>query len=415
MAFGILFYLLVVALFAGFYVKRYFLPAAITFVPVVFGGYFIISVFIFSFGSFVPFTYYRVSDHASYAYAMGAFSAHFIAVGLAFMVFYRPRQSLSNAAVRLEEESGWRPMNFSLGLPGVMFCMLPVFFIILSGNVSDLVSRDGFILESAEHGWMRFEELSFFLSAALLPFIKVTTLRRLVLISLFIAFAALGSRSAVILLVIYASARFFLLRRIGSFKFMLIIIFSLYSLAITMILRVNDQGGLVSVFDAYINTHFFDVLQNLILGLNYILNLSFILIGEMFSTVEAGGDWFFYSVVPVPSFLYDRTFEYDAFMRFRKNIPYPGFGYAVLSLGLPIYLLIVFITSSVFLLIRSYLKAKDDLIDRIVCFCFFVFPLLILLQYNLRAGTRMIYVFAAIYFISVIVRRVKLFRSRSWV
>ena len=177
-----------------------------------------------------------------------------------------------------------------------------------------------------------------------------------------------------------------------------------------MLLRVENEGGLLAVMRAVVSTKPSTLVAMSVYGLNYIFNLSFVLIGELSQGVQAEARWFNYSILPLPSFVFDQTAEYDAQNRFRANVPYPGFGYALAYLGTVRYLVIVFLTSLTFMSFRKYLSTRRDIFEGVLCFAFFIFPFLILLQYNLRTGSRLIYLLAFIFFAVALLRRVKLGR-----
>lgn len=384
--------------------QRMWLELAILLIPVIYCGYFLLSVFIFSFGENMPFTFYSRDNSEVYSYVVTSICLHFLAVFCAYSVVGRIDRKryvsidLSNAR------------TLTIGPMGVAFCILPAVFVVMAVPISELWYRPRFVFESNTAHWMRFADLLLFISAVLTPFIWNSTLKFLTLFVVTIAFLAVGSRSGVVMIFIFVGIEMFVLKRNHLWVSVLLSCVALWLLGATLYLRVVHEGGVVALIDAALFIDFGTIIERIVFGLNYIFNLSFILIGEMLTTVEAEVDWFYYSIIPIPSALYDRSAEFSVSNRFRLGIPYSGFGYALGYLGLWLYISIVFSASMVFLIGRKFLSKKRDIFEAILCFSLFAFPFLVMLQYNLRTGSRMIYILTIVYFATAIGRRLK-FRS----
>lgn len=398
-------FIFLIFLFSYTYSNR--MVASLAAVPLIFCGYFLVSTFLFSFGSTMPYDYFDIAKDSLYLFVTTAFCLHFLAVILAFYTIEPRRATPRPTPLSCHELEIKKRKPLQIGLTGAAFCASPVFFILMSSPIEDLYSRNQFILASAHHGWMRFADLAFFSSAVLTPFIRNPLFKYAILFFVFLAYLSLGSRSAVIFLVLFSTIDFFALRRRSVARLLFFGFLSLYSLSIILHLRNVNAGGLNAALIAFVFTPLPTLLESVIYGLNYIFNLSFVLIAELFATVTPEAKWFYYSILPLPSSVYDMTIEFDEHMRFRKNIPYSGFGYALLYLGLPTYFCVVFLISVLFLLGRRLISRKRDMIDSILCYSFFVFPFLISLQYNLRTTTRLAYLAALLYVAVSIARRIK--------
>lgn len=395
-------------LFAAWYVRqrKMWLEFAIILVPILYCGYFILSVFVFSFGEFMPFTYYTATLKPVYGQVSALISLHFLVVVLALLsgrIFdRRPYKKLPSVSVGA----------FSVGPFGALFCILPVVFVLLSAPLSELLNRPIFIVDTDTGHWMRFADLLFFASAILTPFIRNSPIKFVVLASVTVAFLLVGSRAGVVMLLIFGTVELFLVKRHTKWVPILIYILGIWMLAVVLYLRWESGGGLLAILNAMFDPDPGLMLSAVLFGANYIFNLSFIMIGQMFVSVEAEARWFIYSILPIPSAYYDLTEAYDAHSRFRRNIPYSGFGYAINFLGPTVYLIAVYLSTLGFLAMRWVMSTRRDLLEGILCVAFFVFPFLILMQYNLRTGSRLIYVFAFLYFAVAIGRRLT-FRRRA--
>lgn len=100
--------------------------------------------------------------------------------------------------------------------------------------------------------------------------------------------------------------------------------------------------------------------------------------------------------------------EYDEFSRFPANMPYPGIGYAIEYLGLPLYAMLVLVASTVFEAMRGILAIRKDVTDSVLYYAAIFLPFLIGLQYKLRTASRLCYLLVIIYFTQAIVRRIVL-------
>ncbi|WP_090208547.1 hypothetical protein [Yoonia litorea] len=381
---------------------RRLLELAVLCVPLIYCGYFVLSILVFSFGEDMPFDYFSRNMLDVYGFVLTMICFHFFAV-LAAMRFVDLLDNRSYVAV---DVNYFRKLD--IGITGFLFCISPAFFVFLAVPNSDLWERPAFIYISASNHWMRFADLLLFLSAVLTPFIRRNGFKFLCLFVVTTSFLAVGSRSAIVMLIVFAAVEMLVLRRHRSWVPIAIGLLAFWLLGAILYLRIVNSGGILPVFQAAFFSDFSAVSHMVLYGTNYIFNLSFVLNGELLETVAAEAKWFYYSIIPVPSVLYDLTAEFNSTHRFRANIPYPGFGYAISYMGPFLYIGAVFLSSFGFLLARKYLSTRRDIFEAILCFSFFAFPFLIQLQYNLRTGTRLIYVFAAVYFIVAILRRIRL-------
>ncbi|NKX41416.1 hypothetical protein HGG71_08025 [Rhodobacteraceae bacterium R_SAG2] len=379
--------------------RRNWLELSVLVVPLVYCGYFIISIFIFSFGETMPFTYYSRSAFNAYSYVSTMICFHFLSVFTSLLLF----KSIDRRKYEPTDLS--RVRAFGVGVSGAAFCALPAFFVFIAVPMEELWDRPRYIFESDTAHWMRFADLLLFVSAVLTPFIRSALLKFLILFLVSTAFLSVGSRSGVAMIFIFAGLELFVIRRHNKIFSVAILLISLWMLGVVLYLRAINSGGIVQVIE--VADEFDKILPMILFGTNYNINLSFVMIAELLATVEAEAQWFYYSVLPVPSAFYDRSVGFDAANRFRANMPYSGFGYALSYLGGLKYLGAVFLSSALFLLARKSISTRRDILEALLCFSFFSFPFLLLLQYNLRTGTRLIYGLAIFYFTIAVLRRIR--------
>ncbi|WP_435201448.1 hypothetical protein [Qipengyuania sp. 902] len=376
-----------------FYLNRRWLEVCIIGVPLLICGYFLLSVGIFSFGENMPFAYYDHSRHDEYGFVSAMMCLHFFAVMVAFLVVgrYDKRYYLADQLGQIR--------SLGLGTAGALFCLLPVVFVTLSLSAPDLWYRTSFRYETGASNLLRFADLLVLLSAILIPFIRNRILKYAVLVAVTLAFLALGSRTAIVVLIIFSVMNLFVLQKTRTWLSIVILIAAFWLLGVVLLLRSYNLGGLFAVLETAFTGDYAAIGERMVYGLNYNFNLSFVLIAELLSITRADERWFYYGVLPLPSAFFDMTEQYDALNRFRTNIPYSGFGYALSYLGPVRYLAFVFVSSLAFLAARKRVSKKRDIFEAILCFGVFVFPFIILLQYNLRTGTRIAYVFLIFYFL----------------
>ncbi|MEM8976356.1 MAG: hypothetical protein AAGD43_30190, partial [Pseudomonadota bacterium] len=311
-------------------------------VPVLFCGYFLISVGIFSFGEDMPFTYYNPNRKEDYGYVSTMICLHYLTITAAFLFVTRFDKTRYQAS-RLQELKSVR-----LGTTGALFCVMPVPFILSAVSVSELWFRNSFQFSSDASGWLRFADLLVFLSAVLIPFIRNASLKYIVLAMVTVAFLAIGSRTAIAVLFVFSCMNLFVLERAKTWTSILLLFVTLWLLGTVLLLRAYNLGGISAVFEVALFGSYSDIIDRIIYGFNYNFNLSFILIAELLGSVKTSSTWFYYGIIPLPSAFFDQTSEYDALNRFRKNIPYSGLGYTLAYLGPLGYLAVVFLSSVAF-------------------------------------------------------------------
>lgn len=375
------------------YRRRRWLEFSIICVPALFCGYFLLSIGIFSFGEEMPFTYYSRDRKEDYGYVATMICLHFLTVIISFLVAGR-FDLRAYAAGRSQHLK-----SFGLGVPGALFCLMPVVFVVLSLPASDLWYRNSFRYEVGASNWLRFADLLVLLSAILIPFISSRILKYTSLVSVTIGFLALGSRTAVLVLCVFSVMNLIVIKKTRTWASVAILASAFWLLGVILLLRLHNLGGIFAVVEVALFGDYGAIADRMIYGINYNFNLSFVLIADLLSNVRTENRWFYYGVLPIPSAFFDQTDLYDATNRFRANIPYSGFGYALAHMGGGRYLTFVFLSSVAFLMMRKMFSLKRDIYEAILCFGVFVFPFIILLQYNLRTGTRIAYTFIVVYFL----------------
>lgn len=408
-------YTLVLVLAFALYRNRRWLELSIISVPVLLCGYFLLSVGVFSFGEYMPFDYYRAGKKDAYGYVSVMVCLHFLAMVLAFLIVGQLSQKRSYERGGLQRLKG-----LGVGSIGAIACLIPAAFVVLAVPLSQLWSRNTFAFEGDTASLMRFADLTVFLSAIVIPFIRNRYQKYLVLFVVVCAFLAIGSRTAIAVLMTFFLTNVLVLQRMRPWVGVVIFFAAFWLLGTILLLRTYNSGGLQEVIEVALFGDYAEILSRMIYGTNYNFNLSFVLIAELLETVRVEAGWFYYSILPVPSAIYDQSAQYDAMNRFRKNIPYSGFGYALSFLGPWLYLGIVFVTSVIFLWVRNIVSVRRDIFEAIFCFLVFSIPSLILLQYNLRTGTRLIYFFVGLYILVALWRqgifapkRLRLVRTRA--
>ena len=199
---------LLLLLAAGFsLIRRHFMELLILTVPILFSGYFIVSIYLFSFGEDMPFTYYSRDSWDDYGYVIVMFCLHFFVVFLVFLV------------ARIFDRRRYKGIDItslnkaSLGIVGALFCATPVFFILMAVPLNELWYRPRFIFESDSASWMRFADLTLFLSAVLTPFIRSSTFKYGILFIVSAAFLAVGSRSGIVMIILFVAIEVIILHR----------------------------------------------------------------------------------------------------------------------------------------------------------------------------------------------------------
>lgn len=379
--------------------------AALIAVAVVNIVYFEVSTSLFAFGQTVPYNLYDAAKIETYRWVQWLILLHFLVVYIGLLVaqnLVRSRANISFSALNHVVIHVRR-----LGAWAFLVCLSPVFFMLLAVDLGDLVERPSFSFDQAQHGWMRFADLFFWVAALATPFLRAKWQRIVVLVILTTFFAMLGSRSAPVLLLMYVLIERYVLRVGSTAKQFLLVALSLGLLAILLSLRPLNQGGLVAILAQIGRISFVEWMDFLAFGTNYFVNYSIAINAEMLIRGADEARWFLYSILPVPSFLFDLTTEFDAATRFRANVPYPGFGYAIAFLGPVPYLLFVFVGSLGLGALRQIVATRRDAVERGLFLASIALPFLISLQYNLRTATRVGYFLLVLYVAASLIRRLR--------
>ena len=368
------------------------LELSIAGIPIVFCGYFLISIGIFSFGEIMPFTYYNSNRTDEYGYVSVMICLHFLVVLLGFLIVgrYDQRQYKPYQLRQIK--------SIGLGALGALFCLLPLVFVVISLPTSVLWERNTFATDVAPGSALRFADLLAPVSALLIPFIRSSLMKYTILALVTLGFLALGSRTAILMLFVFSAMNLAVIQRARTSTSLACLALGFWLLGTILLLRNYNAGGLLVVLRTAIFGDYGAIGDAIIYGSNYNFNLSFVLIAELIASVQTEDRWFYYGVLPLPSAFFDQTSQYDAINRFRKNIPFPGLGYIWAHIGPFVYFSFVFLSTLAFLFARKVVSVNRDIYEAILCFSIFAFPLIILLQYNLRTGTRIAYVLILIYF-----------------
>lgn len=368
-------------------------------------GYFIVSTSIFDFGQFLPFGIYEERKWNLYNFICWAIFLHFLVAYLGLTAGDHLTISQRSRPILRDTLLG-RPKR-ELGLLAFVVCISPAVFVLLSFDIGWLIDRDSFSFPGAVYGWMRFADITFWLSALLTPFLARRQHRVLALTLVVVVFATLGSRSAPVMLLIYVGIERLVLGEKRKAHYVLVA-FALSLLAVLLSMRPLNQGGLVALLQRVATLELAEFWTFVGFGLNYVLNFSVAINAEMIAHGNVEPRFFYYSVLPLPSFLYDLTVEFDAQNRFRANIPYPGFGFALSFLGLWLYLLTVGLAYMTIGLLRNVLVTRRDAVEQLMLYAVVFLPFVVGLQYNLRTASRIFYFFIGLYFIVGVLRRMQI-------
>ncbi|MCW1933778.1 hypothetical protein [Pararhodobacter zhoushanensis] len=373
--------------------------------PVVMTTYFIVGTRVFQFATDMPFTFYDEAKAPVYDTVLLAMALHFLAIYLGI----RTKHWLIRDRAVIERRLTLKVFGLSrfLNWPYAFVIAAPIFFILMAVDFSSLLARQGFVPDSLNGSWMRFADITFWLSAFALPFLRAATLRYIILFSVAFLFTLLGSRSGPIYILVYVMIERFIIGDRSATRHLVLTALPLYLLAIIIDLRATNDGGMAAIISKMLSIQFSDLLDALLYSINYILSFSVVSAAEVIYSVTAEARWFYYSILPLPSSLYDLSAEYDLNSRFRTNIPYSGFGYALQFLGLTLYSLLVGATAFCYELFRGIFATRRDMIEKSLFYASLLVPFLVMLQYNLRTSSRLIYVFIALYFLFAIGRRIR--------
>jgi len=375
---------------------------ALSALPLIYTSYFFFGVTIFNFGQVIPFTFFSEEKVSLYENLLIIVVLHFAIVAVSLRLAPRFRR-LFAFTIR-------RPTS-DLGILFFFASLAPALFLLLSLNPSELISRESFVPYSLQGHIMRFADITFWISAVTVPFLKSPWQRFGALAVVSILFTLLGSRSGPVMVIIYVAINTMILRRRNLMLHSSLVCLASYILAVSIATRSTNSGGGVAMLYTAQNLSWEELTNFVSLSLNYMTTFSIVMSSEVAYFVDAEPQWFWYSILPLPSTVYDLSSSYDTANRFRTNIPYPGLGYAISFLGPMGYLAAVFASSLLFASLRNLLSTRRDIIEQSLLLAFLQLPFLILTQYNLRTGSRLIYVMAFIYFAVAVGRRIKLKRQ----
>ncbi|MBR9847007.1 MAG: hypothetical protein GYB35_13280 [Algicola sp.] len=369
-------------------------------VPLFHSAYFFFSTQVFSFGLFLPYDYFQEEASLEYFYICLAIALHCILVVLAL--------ELSRYLLPLKQNESTGKLKFSLKVnSNILFfvSLLPVVFMLLSFDVSLLIDRDTYSFEAAQHGWMRFADLFLLISCFLIPLINNRVLKYTALFLNIAFFSMLGSRSSVLLIWSYVFVDRIILGKDRLFFQVMVGLLGVYWLAIILSLRPGNEGGALSIINKVLEFNIGEVMRYISFGLNYMINYSIVINQKMLAEGVVSVPFYIYSILPIPSSLYDMTEAFDAFSRFRKNVPYPGFLYSIKAISASGYFMLVFLLTLALGVLRQVVSTRRDILEKVLLAAMIILPFLLSLQYNLRTTTRILYVLVLLYFVISLARR----------
>lgn len=408
-------------LIAGFALLRRKDAAVYLAFPLLTSTYFWISTEVFRFGLVLPFEMYSADLSGRYQLVLWAITGHFAAAYLAHRLIARgvSAQPVSaafdgvanqagRAAVSEEEEHLRDPERLRrLGWPAFLLCFSPVVLAVLAVGPAELIERRHFVPEFANGSLMRFADLSFWVSSIVTPFLRRKWMRAAVLVGIVFVFAAVGSRSSPVMLLVYVAVTRLVVRDRRIVAQAAQVTLSIALLALLLSVRYQAQGGLYALAEGLTGSSGLDWWAFAILGVNYMVNFSVTVNGALLAEGVAETTSFFYALLPLPSALFDMTTWYDSVNRFRVNIPYPGFGYALSYLGIWLYIGMAFFVHLGIELLRTAGGCRAHWQENIIYYGWLFLPFLVSLQYNLRTASRLFYVFLIVYIVYVVAARIR--------
>lgn len=378
--------------------------------PVALAGYFVISTGLFAFGRDIPFDLFSRTG-STYTLVLGYVLLHFL---VAYGGLLAGRLIVRRATGRMEgrQEGGGAvgsAPSATLGGMAFILAMSPAVMVVIAVGPAELLNRGQFVAQPVRPALMRVADLLFWVSVLVTPFLKRQWMRGISLVVVASAFSAIGSRAGPVLIVGYVVIRYATMRRRAFAPAVLQLCLAMVLLGYLLFLRQHNAGGIES-FRKYAGVvSMSDLGAQVMLGVNYLTNYSVTVNAWMLEQGRVSTDGFLYAVSPIPSALWDLTAWYDAENRFRKNIPYPGFGYSLKYLGSVMYGCAVFVLFFAVEVMRRTLVTRRDALEKLLYYGWVFIPFLVSLQYNLRTATRLGYLLVAVYLLHGVIRRMRLF------
>lgn len=382
--------------------KRY---SSLLLIPLVMSGYFTLGTKVFSFAENVPFGMYWAGYSKNYALVQYYILLHFACLALAIVVGDALTKPFARRCKTAEQFTG---IERKFGWPSFLLCLSPALLVVYAVGISELLARNHFVPQFDNRSFMRFADMLFWLSAIVTPFLQRRTHRFLCLISVVLVFALLGSRSAPVMLMIYILLDRFVVSNRAVVAHVALLLVSLVLMAVLLAVRSQGEGGLAAILTIIHTLEFNNLMNFFWFGINYLTSFSIVVNAEMLRFDDAQWQFFLYSISPLPSFLSDMTSSYDSATRFRVNIPYPGFGYAINAVGAGTYGVMIFCLYFVIQALRNIVVTRRDFIESALYHALIFLPFLLSLQYNLRTSARLFYLLLGVYFLVAGARRLQI-------
>ncbi|WP_150081133.1 hypothetical protein [Chlorobium phaeobacteroides] len=366
-----------------------------------------VSLLLFDFGKDMPFGFnrYIYDDILIYGTLVVLLSCIFYDIG-----FNLGKNKFIIKALDEKNDGLLKDILFSI------ISIVPVLFLIEAFDFAYLLRRGFYSSLSSNVVYVKYADIFAYISMLLTPQIYSKYLRRVVFVMVFMIFAAIGSRMAIL----YAMAYLFIRMGVNfnrdssiRFKYYVYLFFFLLLGVNIYIMRSGSVFGFVGFIES-IWYFGFSLFYEMFKFLNFSINCSVITIGRYVVDPDINYYLFLQSLNPLPGFLLPISQgDIDAWARFRKNIPYSGLSQVYVHLG-PIFSSIVFfligrINKYFVLMFSVYSNGKyyvNKLLYHIVAIMGGI-PLLVGFQFNIRTVTRVYY---AVWFIALLVIFLKKFK-----
>jgi hypothetical protein len=297
----------------------------------------------------------------------------------------------------------------------VFLSLLPVLFISFAIDLADFWQRTySFDPAYSNPRMMAFADLSFWIAAICIPFVRPRGFSLLLLFALVVAFAGLGERHAPVGIFVYVIISLLFRRNFGLLANCGLAAFGVYLLTVLIGVRSSQVGGIYMIYRAFISPASFLPDGAFAYAINYMLNFSVVvntlasLEGRHFSR-----DLVLYGISPLPSFIFDMTEQFDGRTRMLPYVPFPGFAMLYGAFGLPFFVSFSFAFFFVLEIVMRFIFRLRGALDQVLFLLVLYIPLLFSFQYNLRAASRILFILVGAYIGYALVVNRKRFRVRA--
>lgn len=365
-----------------------------------------ISLILFDFGFFVPFSMGKYAIEGNILIPIYIFSSS----SLLFLL--GQRLLFKNKKLELNKKENKKISMYKNNFFAV-FSLFTVFVVIQSTGLDNLIYRQGYVIENADLSFRKIADVMIWISIITLPLIKNKLLMRISFILLFLSFLGLGSRSAMVVLFSYPIINYFI-NRGGRLKLVLMLfVATIFSLAILDV-RSDTFQGIIPIFNKIIELDL--NLDTLVFLINYISSYSILLFSDYLDSYIISYHYYYMSLNPLPGTFLDIA-GIDSWARFRKNIPHSAFSQMYVHSG-AISIMIFFFLHGLLCgyiknrINKTFISIKLKMSMFILCDFLFIVPIVRAMQYNLRTASRLEYMIILVGLVLVFIMYIYRLRSK---